>query len=97
MKNVNNERELGMRVYIYIYVIIWDEKFAGIIIVKLKYNDVRVPERRNMSTIKDEVALYQNLKNLSSTNIYIYISIHIMITIYWNKIKSDNKSTTNIK
>ena len=30
-----------------------------------------VPERRNMSTIKDEEELYQNLKNLSIINKYI--------------------------
>ena len=51
--------------YIFVYTIILVEKSAGIIIVdvKLNYNDVRM-EGRNMSTIKDEEALYQNLKNL---------------------------------
>ena len=40
------------------------------------------PEGRNMSTTKDEEALYQNLKK-SLANIYIYINIHeIHIYVY---------------
>ena len=30
-----------------------------------------VPEGRNMSTIKDEEELYQSLKNISNTSLYI--------------------------
>ena len=53
--------------YIYIiYVIILVEKSAGIISVQC-----RVPEARNMSTFKDEEALYQNVKKKKSLlNIY---------------------------
>ena len=42
-------------------IIILIEKSASIMIVQW------VPEGRNMSTIKDEEALYQNLKNISIT------------------------------
>ena len=42
---------------------------------------MEVPEGRNMSTIKDEEELYQNLKNLSIVKIYIDsgMFLHILL------------------
>ena len=66
-KHTNN---IADELYFYINelsIIILIEKSASIIIVQW------VPEGRNMSTIKDEEALYQNLKNISITKmIYRY-------------------------
>ena len=77
------KRKTVSTIWVCEYIIILVKKSAGIIIVyvEIYYNDVRifsrlywgVPEERNMSTIKDEEALYQNLNILSWTYKYIHI------------------------